>query len=189
MLAGAHALRLPRGPLRAAAVLLILFSAAASARGPAGAVEEPGADGEAVIPAGREEMLAGMLGRGGPLAAGCTFSGGQVEYSVVRATYTCPAGEVVYELSHPAAAAAPAARTERFALTPVSGSPPDALTAALIARLRGAESAFEWQWVARPRSSSRTWAGPFVAAALLAVAVLGWLVRRRASGERPQPGR
>src|SRR5712691_618151 len=77
-----------------------------------------------VILPGQEDVLAAMLGSGVTLPDGCTFADGQVERAVVRATYRCPSGDVVIELSHRDVPDPRAIRTERFALSVVAGSPP-----------------------------------------------------------------
>jgi hypothetical protein len=140
---------------------------------------------EAVVPAGQDDFLAAMMGRGETLAGGCKFSGGNVERSAVVASYTCPDGEVVFELKHPDAAAAGATRTERFAVTLRSGTAPPGLAEALIERIRAREGSFAWVW---PRPSAvRPWRlriVPTAAAALALVLLVGFLRRRRAAARR-----
>ena len=97
-----------------------------------------------VILPGQEDVLAAMLGSGVALPDGCTFADGQVERAVVRATYRCPSGEVVIELSHRAVPNARAIRTERFALSVVAGSPPGHLLGTLEALVRAKEGGFQW---------------------------------------------
>jgi hypothetical protein len=146
---------------------------------------EPG--GEAVVPEGRDELLGEMLGKGATLPDGCKLNEGRVEYTTVKATYGCPTGEVVYELSHPSRAGGGAARTDRFALTLQSGSPPAGLEPALIALIRSREAAFEWKWIGPPadaRGSTTLW---LAAATLTAVAILGWIFRSRTSARRDGP--
>ncbi|HSP99541.1 MAG TPA: hypothetical protein VL049_20150 [Candidatus Dormibacteraeota bacterium] len=112
---------------------------------PLSAADEPGDGTEAVIPPGHEELLLAMLGHGAALPDGCTFSDGKVLRTVVRATHTCPLGDVVIELLHPEHAPEAATETERFALIVDSGSPPDSLLDAVAAKVRARESGFEWQ--------------------------------------------
>jgi hypothetical protein len=100
--------------------------------------------GQAVIPPGQEDLLAAMLGRGAELPEACGFAAGQVERSIVRGVYRCPGGEVVIELRHPTVAPMAASRTEKIALVTVRGTPPAALLAALMERVRQREGAFEW---------------------------------------------
>ena len=101
-----------------------------------------------VIPPGQEELLLAMLGRGTALPDGCALADGRIEHTAVKATYTCPLGDVILVLSHPSVAPATATQTERFALTVDSGSPPISLTDALAARLRAREGEFTWLWPA-----------------------------------------
>lgn len=144
--------------------LLVLCGMARSGplRVPAAAAQQPAAQGggaaedteegtgEAVIPSGQDELLAQMLGQGATLPGACKFAGGSVEHTIVRATYTCPQGEVVFELRHPGTAPSGATRTERFAITLQSGSPPNGLADALVTLVRARETAFEWKWLASP---------------------------------------
>lgn len=141
----------------------------------------------AVVPAGREELLADMLGRGASLPGGCQFKSGEVEYSLVKGVYACPAGEVVVELMHPSEVPPSAATTDRFALTVSRGGAPDGLVDALVARIRAREAEFEWDWISAPEQQSSPLArGPLIVGLLMAVAVLGFVLRRRrrVSGER-----
>jgi hypothetical protein len=134
---------------------------------------------EPAIPPGQEELLSAMLGKGTPLPGGCTLSAGNVEHTLVKATYTCPGGEVVVELAHPSTAAQPAVSTERFAITVLSGVPPTELTDALAGLIRTREGAFVW--MVPTAKSTRSPAMTILAAALvlLATAVLIWLWQRR----------
>lgn len=96
------------------------------------------------IAAGQEDLLAAMLGREASLPDGCSFTGAGVDYTLVKATYACPGGQVVFTLTYPGKATAAAIRTTQFALTLQGGSPPDSLTDALVALIRAREDAFEW---------------------------------------------
>jgi hypothetical protein len=135
-----------------------------------------------VIPVGQEELLAAMLGKGTALPDGCKLESGDVAESVVRATYSCPSGTVVYELAHPGSAGTDATRTEQFAITVDSGSPPPALTLALESSIRARERAFVWKQPSDPRAAS------YITAAVLAVGVLAVIVLvfavRRLAGSR-----
>ena len=118
------------------------------------AEEEP----KAVIPAGQEELLAEMVGQGATLPGPCTFAAGEVERTVIKSTYKCPDGQVVFELRHPSTAPVGATYTAKFAIMLQSGSPPAGLVDALVALIRSRETAFEWKWTATAsakRSSSR----------------------------------
>ena len=116
--------------------------------GPLGAAEEAEDAPDAVIPPGQEELLLLMLGKGASLPDGCTLSDGQIDRTVVKATYACPLGDVIIQLSNPEQAPEKATETERFALVVDSGAPPESLLDALAASVRARESGFEWLRVA-----------------------------------------
>ncbi len=152
-----------------------------------GAAEKP-IENAWVIPAGKEDVLADMLGRGETLPGPCQFSGGQADRTSLRGTYSCPGGEVVFELSHPSKAAPGATQTERFAIKLQSGSPPAGLADALVARVRAHEAAFEWTWIgstAPTRSPLRVVGGLLVALALVVGGVL--MILRRRQRQRAEP--
>jgi len=139
--------------------------------------------GEPAIPPGQEALLATMLGKGAALPEECKLTAGDVQHTIVKATYQCAGGEVVFELIHPSQASASAAHTERFALRVLSGSPPAALREALTALIRAGESTFVWQMPApgagRRQPPVGLAAAALAGAALAGVAVLAWLWRRR----------
>ncbi len=148
------------------------------------AANEPSAVDEPVIPAGQDDLLAGMLGRGAALPEQCKFAGGEVDHAVIKATYACPGGEVVFELRHPSKAPAGATETARFAITLLSGSPPAGLAEALTSRIRSGETAFEWRL---PQSRPKPRLVLFAAAGILGIAVvLGWALWRRKSARPTQ---
>src|SRR5437870_1606738 len=93
--------------LRAMLVLMLLFAPALAAL----AANELSAAEEFVIPAGQDDLLAEMLGRGGALPGQCTLATGEVDRTIIKATYACPGGEVVFELRHPGKAPATATQT------------------------------------------------------------------------------
>ncbi len=133
-----------------------------------------------VIPAGQEDLLALMLGWGAALPGPCSLKSAGVDYAIINATYACPAGEVVFQLSHPSKAPAKATLTERFAIIQLSGSAPPGLADALAALIRSREAAFEWKWLASPPKPVSRAPVLFAAAGLLAIAVLVlWALRRR----------
>lgn len=101
-------------------------------------------DAAMVVPPGREEFLATMLGRGEALPGGCSFAGGGIEPAVVRAVYHCPGGEVVVELRHPDVAADAPMRTDRFAITVRPAGAPAELVDGIAARVRASEAQFAW---------------------------------------------
>jgi hypothetical protein len=131
--------RLCGGVARAAFVCVALLVPALAARA------EALGNVEAVIPAGQDELLAQMLGRAETLPGECRFAGGGAERGVIRATYSCPSGEIVFELRHPDAAPGAPFHTVRFAITPTRGTPPPGFADALLARIRAREAAFEWR--------------------------------------------
>ena len=100
------------------------------------------------IPPGQEELLAAMLGRGTPLAGDCRLSSGGVEYTIIRATYACPGGPVVFELAHPSQAGNTATPTKQFAITLKSGTPPGDMADAFVSLVRSREDDFKWTWPA-----------------------------------------
>lgn len=97
-----------------------------------------------VIPPGQEALLAAMLGDHVALPDGCTFTSGQVDGGLLVATYRCPRGDVVFELTHPRYAGETAVQTERFAIAPRSGTPPEALLDVVASLVRSREAEFEW---------------------------------------------
>jgi hypothetical protein len=120
--------------------LLLLRPVSAAAAEPSPVLDDP------VIPAGHEQLLAAMLGKGVQLPGGCTLVSGEIEYSIVVATYSCPWGEVVLELGHSSNATPTSILTEKFALTLQSGSAPEAFGEALAQLIRSREAAFQWAW-------------------------------------------
>jgi len=174
-----------RGDVRLAAILLawVWFCA------PSAIAAD---DGYAVIPAGQEEIIADALGRGAELPGSCSFTGGSIDRSVVRATYTCAAGQLVVELHHPTAAPSAATHTARFAISVSSGAAPGGFIDALAQRLRAREADFRWQEIPR-----RSWLDvvllssfigfPLITAGLAAIiAVRGVRQRRRHPDEAEQ---
>ena len=99
--------------------------------------------GLAVIPPGHEALFAEMLGRAQLLPAGCSFAGASADRTLIRSTYSCPSGEVVYELHHADHAPSGATRTDRFSLVAVDGVAPEELTRALEARVRARLASLE----------------------------------------------
>jgi hypothetical protein len=144
------------------------------------AADEYSADGEPVITAGQEDLLAEMLGKGATLPDECKLAAGEVDHAIVRATYACPGGEVVFELRHPSTAPANATQTARFAMTLLRGSPPAGLADAVVSRVRSREATFEWKMLPRPHTSRSPRTPILLAVAgVVGVAILGWALRRR----------
>ena len=134
---------------------------------------------EAVVPPGQEELLAAMLGRGAALPGPCTFVGAGADHAIIRSTYSCPHGTVVFELRHPSNAPGNATHTAQFAIMLHSGAPPDGLTDALASLIRSRESAFTWKWLGTPSKRSSRLNVFLAAAGVLGIAALGWALRRR----------
>ena len=147
--------------------------------GPA-SVEVGGQPEEYVIQPGAEPLLSDMLGSGETLPGACKFSDGSIERTSVLATYTCGAGSVVLQLSHPAVAPAGGVRTQRFAVTVKDGTPPAGLVEALAERIRARESAFEWTDLGGGGRWTRRVAGG-VAGGAAGAALLFWAMRRRST--------
>jgi hypothetical protein len=103
-----------------------------------------------IIPPRQEEVIAEMLGRGQPLAASCRLASGRIEPTVIRAAYRCGTKKVVIALRHATNAAAGATRTDVFAISVASGSPPAELLPTLVSRIRAHEARFEWRWPGTP---------------------------------------
>ena len=101
--------------------------------------------GDPAIPPGEEQLIATMLGRGLALHD-CTLTSGGVEYTVIKATYDCPGGEVALELGHPRNATVTSTQTGQFAITVEGGSPPPGFQDALASLIRSQEEEFEWSW-------------------------------------------
>lgn len=150
------------------ALAIMLLSIALPAR--AGA-ESP------IIPPGREERLADMLGRGVALPGGCAWAGARVDHDHVTSRYKCDGvpAEVSVDLVHPRAGAGAAAHTKQFALRPGPGFPP-ALLDALADRVREREATWSWGnprtavvTTIRPKVARGTWQREAIAG-LLAVA-------------------
>jgi len=134
------------------------------------------------IPPNQEALLGEMLGKDTQLPAGCTLSSGDVEHTLVKATYACPSGDVVIQLAHPGLADHPLVSTDRFALTVLSGTPPPDLPNAIAGLIRAHEAAFVWKVPTAHHVAPNAvalWAVPL----LLGLALLAWAWRRR----RAQP--
>jgi hypothetical protein len=99
-----------------------------------------------IITSGWESVVAEMLGTGEAVTDRCRFTDGQIEGTLIRAVYRCGTEDVVIELGHPSKMTADGVRTERFALSVASGSPPPELLPALVSRVRASEGRFEWRW-------------------------------------------
>ena len=143
---------------------------------------------ESFIPPGQEELVGAMLGNGIALPGDCKLSSGNVEKTVIKATYACPSGDVGVELTHPDVASSNATRTEKFALRVERGTPPADLQRVLLSRIREKESQFRWTaYPARtPEPSQPTTvpmlAGGVVLGVLVLAALLLW--RRRTVATR-----
>ena len=127
------------------------------------------------IEPGAEQLIGAMLGSGETLPGGCKLDDGRIERTAVVATYACSGGNVVLELDHPEVAPAGGPRTERFAITVKSGTPPGGLLDAVTARIRAREGSFQWKSLAAG-TKQRHWFVPAVAAAAVAVLLI-WALR------------
>jgi hypothetical protein len=134
---------------------------------------------EAVIRPGQEELVAEMLGRGAKLPGGCTWAGAEADHALIRATYSCPAGEVVFTLQHPSTGRGAPIQTERFAITVLSGNPPSGLADALATLIRSREGAFEWTWIGESSGGPFSSATVLLIAALVGLVAVGWMLRQR----------
>ena len=139
----------------------------------------------AVVPPGQEALLADMLGRGAELPGQCKFAGAQADRTLIRSRYACPGGEVVFELSHPSAAAPGATETAEFALALRGGTAPDGLVDALVARIRAREGDYEWKWVGGQRRRVSTWTILLAAVGLVGLMAAMRVLRRRQSRRTP----
>ena len=124
-----------------------------------------------------------MLGSGAALPGDCKLVSGNLEKTTIKATYTCPSGEVVVQLAHPDAAPSKATQTEKLAVWVERGTPPADLQSVLASRIRERES--EFQWVVYPdatagaRSAVSTLSGALVLGLVVLAGLLLW--RRRAA--------
>ena len=176
-----------RGGAARAQVRTAVVSCAIVMAGMALLPSAPAKGDTAVIPPGREELLADMLGRGATLPGGCRFASGDVDGPVARGKYACPGGEAAIELRHPSGASSGAIRTERFAVVAAGGTVPAGLLDAVAGLVRAREAQFEWKMV-RPNvpNSSPAGAPPrsiaplVVPIAILVFALVIALRRRRA---------
>lgn len=154
----------------------------------AGAASEQSEDNW-IIPPGREELLGKILGVGEELPGGCHLVKGDIQFSVVNATYDCEGSQVVVQFAHPdQAGPGPAVTTRRFAIRSESGMTPPNLLAALEERATAQEGQFAWEEappsgpLQEDQLGSMLPDGPmryvFGAAVLLAIAALGFVVRK-----------
>jgi hypothetical protein len=97
------------------------------------------------IPPGEERLIAAMLGRA-RLVRDCRLISGGVEYTVIKAIYDCPRGQVTLELGHLLNATEESIQTAQFAITIQSGSPPPGFQEALLSLIRSRETHFVWTW-------------------------------------------
>ncbi|HYD49226.1 MAG TPA: hypothetical protein VEB21_12795 [Terriglobales bacterium] len=159
-------------------------AAAATPTEPPPAATIASSEPEAVIPPGKENLLAEMLGMGVDLPGNCKFSGAQADYILIRSTYRCGNDDIDIELRHPDKVPASTSQTDSFAIVVTSGTAPPALVEALLERIRAREDGFEWSWVGgSAHSFSFVQAAVAVAVLWLAVAALWLLFRRRRAAD------
>lgn len=99
-----------------------------------------------VFPAGREEILGRMLGRGEALPDGCRLGGIRIDARSARAEYACSAGRTaVLELVHPSASTSAVAITPQFAIVDRGSGAAAALVQAIESRVRREMASWTWQ--------------------------------------------
>jgi len=140
-----------------------------------------------VIEPPAEALLGDMLGSGQTLPGGCTLRDGQIQRTSVLAIYTCGSGEVVLQLLHPEMAPRGGVRTQRFAVTVKTGTPPAGLVDAVAERIRAREATFAWKDVGGGTSPGGPlrWAAPIAGG--LVVVILGLWATRRLTARRRRP--
>ncbi len=158
--------------------MMISGIAPAKAESPPAEADEARQHERYVIQPGTESLFGDMLGQGETLAGGCTLSDGKIDRTSVLATYTCGGTPIALRLGHPASAPPQAVRTQRFAVTVESGSPPAGLVDAVAGRIRARETAFEWTEVGNGSTAPRRWPRAVAAGAVVAMLAL-WALRRR----------
>ena len=179
-------------PASVAIVLLLLAAGCAlgvPSLDPSRALADESADHRApppnvdafVVPPGQEELLAKMLGPT-TLPEQCQFTDGSINGPVVVATYTCPTGQVVFELRHPDEAPAGAQRTEKFAVAVKSGTPPAGLADAVLRSIKAHEAQFKWLSLVPPKPPSRGFLSILIP--VLGVAAIIFVLRRMRRARR-----
>jgi len=140
------------GNSRGAVVTCALLLVATAGVGATHASPLSAAPRERVIRPGQEALLADMLGRGAALPGPCTFTGGEADGAIVKASYACPGGTVAIELREARQDGTDTVRTAKFAIVAAGDSAPPDLLAALQSRIRAREAAVGW--VAPPRDGA-----------------------------------
>lgn len=146
-----------------------------------------------VIPPGQEALVATMMGVPPALASRCRLDHASVDHTFMTAYYRCDAVASVVTIEARQLSDAPAAalRTERFALVPGAGVPPE-LFSAVTRQVRADES--RWRWVslmptrdadARARGPSPDARASWARRIGLGVVVVALLVALRRSFRRP----
>jgi hypothetical protein len=135
-----------------------------------------------IITPGREDVVAEMLGTGEAIADRCRFTDGHIGPTMIRAVYRCGANDVILELRHPSKMTADGIRTDRFAISVASGSPPLDLLPSLTSRIRAREARFEWRWPGTALLPLRTiLLGMLAVVVLLLVSAPWWAATARPS--------
>ncbi len=170
-------------PLRAlatVAIALVLGIPGAGAT-PTTETEEPDSW---VIPPGREDVVGKIIGLGVELPGSCKLDKGDIQYSVIEATYLCNGDRFTLVLAHPDQTESPRTTTERFAISSKGAAAPEDLLNAIEAHVRQSEALFEWAKTAPSEGEPTTMlpSGPMlylaIAGALLAVVALGFILRK-----------
>lgn len=146
------------------------------------------------IPAGQEELILTMLGRGKELPDGCELANVSVNVSLIVASYRCSGQTVTLELEHPSVAKRSARKTAAFSISPGEGQPSKALVETVAASLQRHEEQFRWiRPVVEQQSAPAAgagWEGSAllgVAASLLLVGAMTWKRKRAISTSEALP--
>lgn len=166
----------PRIVVPVLAAVVAFGIARANAKDPPVPVDPARLNERYAIEPGSEKLIAEMLGQGRSLAGGCTLDDGNIERTSVLATYTCPGGQVVLQLLHPASTPPDAVRTERFGLVVKSGAPPAGLVESVAQSVRAREASFGWTEVGGREPVPRRWPWAIVGGAVAAILAL-WALR------------
>ena len=122
------------------------------------------------------------------MADHCRLTDGDIGGTTIRAVYRCGADDVTIELRHPSMMTGEGMRTERFAISVASGSPPPELLPSLASRIRASEARFEWRGAGTALLPLRTiLLGMLVSPLLLLVSAPWWAAEARSS--RPSGAR
>lgn len=151
------------------------------------------AEGGYVIPAGQEELVLDMLGRGEMLPGDCKLMSASIDKNMIVAPYECGGLPATVRLEHPSAGTE-GPRTEAFVLS-LEGNSVPGLLEAIEAAVRRHEGGFRWlvttrQGAARTHSWSQglDWRTSGLLGILASLGLVGSIAwkRRRPSDATPQ---